>query len=181
MNTVAKQISPDEDSGLTRAREQCMHDSQSEFMESIEGVPVHAADLDMDGVYVSWDAVAQRIFGYAFTEVVGNMHFCCMFADAQDFTHVWHTMGGRDCFSGRMLLRRNGGDTFFAWLTLAKTFDTAGMHIGYRVTVIDANDQRRMLRAYSRYVEKMNRLQKLAGEKTHATGHDDICESLPPR
>jgi PAS domain S-box-containing protein len=181
MNTEASALLIDEDSGLTRERERCMHDSLNEFMESIEDVPVHAADLDMDGVYVSWDAVAQRILGYAFTEVVGNMHFCCMFADAHDFTHVWHTTQERDWFSGRMLLRRSDGTTFFVWLTLAKTFDAASSHTGYRVTAIAADDQRHMLRAYMRHMEKMNRLQKMAEEETRATAHEDICESIPPR
>ncbi len=131
-----------------RSHEETLRHSEERFRLLIEGVQDYAIYmLDKAGVVTSWNSGAQRITGYARTEVVGK-HFSCFYphADIASGTPWEHLALARR--QGRVesegwRLRKNG-ERFWARVVVSALYDSEGRLRGFAKVTQDLTERRHM-------------------------------------
>jgi PAS domain S-box-containing protein len=119
--------------------------------------------LGLHGEIVSWNAGAQRLFGFAADEIVGR-NYACFFPpvereDGAPEAHLEATrIGGRHEVEGQRV--RRGGSVFDAHVLLTPMTRDHGRHRGFSLVIRDITERKRMeddLRRRAEDLEAANR------------------------
>jgi hypothetical protein len=131
-----------------RAHEERLRESEERFRLLVESVRDYAIFMiDPDGIVVSWNRGAERIMGYAATEMIGH-HFSKLFPPEDVAVHApeleLHEALelGRTEYEGWRL--RRDGSKFWANVVLTPLFDTAGEHRGFAKVTRDLTQRRQI-------------------------------------
>jgi len=130
-----------------RDHEESLRQSEERFRLLVEGVSDYAIFmLDVNGVVASWNAGAQRIKGYAASEIIGR-HFSTFYpADARQSGWPDHELQvaaetGRFFDEGWRI--RRDGTRFWAAVTLTALRDSQARLIGFAKLTRDLTGQKR--------------------------------------
>ena len=161
-----------------REAEQSLQRSEQSLQMLVDGLTSHAIImLDPRGAVMSWNAGAQRLFGYAAQEIIGH-HFS-----------VFHTRADRDAglpaseleqaerdgaFQGELLRLRKDGTSFWAQITIQPLRDPSGRLSGYAKITQDIDARRAAEEMLHLTRERLAQAQKMesVGQLTGGVAHD---------
>lgn len=165
-----------------RAEEQ-LRRSEARFRLLVENVEDYAIFmLSPEGLVESWNAGAQRITGYAESEIVGR-HFRTFYPpEVQAARHPEHELelAVRDGHYEEDGWRvRNDGSRFWSSVLITTVYDQDGRHIGFAKITRDTTSRREMLQERERtaaaLAEANAQLQQAAEDQAHflaVTAHE---------
>ncbi|HKU13668.1 MAG TPA: response regulator [Steroidobacteraceae bacterium] len=144
--------------------------SEVQFQELVSGVVDYAIYmLDVEGYIVSWNAGAERIKGYAKSEVIGK-HFSMFYTPEdrdkgvpQRALTIAATLGKYEAESWRV---RKDGNRFWASVVLDAIYNDAGVVVGFAKVTRDLTE-RRMIEEQLRQSQKMEAIGQLTGGVAH--------------
>ncbi|HEY0746914.1 MAG TPA: PAS domain S-box protein [Steroidobacteraceae bacterium] len=131
-----------------RAHEEELRRSEERFRLLVEGVTEYAIFmLDANGNVASWNSGAERIKGYAASEIIGQ-HFSIFYpADARDSQwpdHELQVAAERGSFVDTGWRLRKDGTTFWANVTITALRDSTGCLVGYAKLTRDLTENKRV-------------------------------------
>ncbi len=155
-----------------------LRQSEEQFRLLVQGVTDYAIYLlDPNGIVTNWNAGAQRIKGYAPTEVVGT-HFS-RFYRAEDRSAglpaiALATAAAEGRFESEGWRVRKDGTEFWANVVVDPIRDAAGELIGFAKVTRDVTEKRAARIALERAQEALLQAQKLdaIGQLTGGVAHD---------
>ncbi|HSI02244.1 MAG TPA: response regulator [Reyranella sp.] len=152
--------------------------AEGSFQHLVEGVTDYALFmLDPHGIVTSWNSGAQRIKGYAASEIVGR-HFENFYA-AEDRAagvpgRALETAIRDGKFEAEGLRVRKDGSTFWASVVINPIRDPAGVLMGFAKITRDVTERRVAQQALQRAQEQLAQAQKMEGigQLTGGVAHD---------
>lgn len=156
----------------------CLHERTTEaLMEAVsararleavfQASPVAVFSLNGDGLLVSWNAMAERMFGWSADEVLGgplpSNHDALGYAGK---SLVERTLAGQALSGLETAQFRKDGTSFESAVWTAALRDPAESNSGILVTVADVSDRKR-LEEQLRLSQKMEAIGRLAGGIAH--------------
>jgi len=152
-----------------RKAEEYLRDSEERFRLLVEGVKDYAVFMaDSDGKVMTWNAGAQRVFGYSAAEVEGR-HFSMFYPPNEVAEGIPQQHLGRAVESSietEGLRVRADGKPFWADTTITALRNDRNGFRGFAMIVHDTTDRRR-LESQVRQVQKMEAVGRLAGGVAH--------------
>lgn len=174
---------------LTRRRmhEEELRQSEERFRLLVEGVSDYAIFmLDVDGYVTSWNTGAERITGYARSEIVGS-HFSRFFADEDRGSAPWEELAtakrtGRVETEGWRV--RKNGERFWARVVVTPLRDSEQRLYGFAKITQDLSERR--------HIQSLEQAAKRVAEFIAVLAHElrnplapiasavDVMSRLPP-
>ena len=152
--------------------------AEGRFQSFVEGVNDYAVFmLDPDGIVANWNTGAQRIKGYAASEIVGR-HFENFYTPEDRAADVprraLETARREGKFETEGQRVRKDGSTFYASVVINPIRDPAGDLIGYAKITRDITERREAQEALQRAQEQLAQAQKMEGigQLTGGVAHD---------
>ena len=160
-----------------RAALDALRESERQFRLLIGGVTDYALYmLDLNGVVTSWNAGAQRIKGYAASEILGQ-HFSRFYTERDRASglpaRALYTAAHDGRFEAEGWRVRKDGTMFWANVVIDPIRDEAGELIGFAKITRDITERRAAQRALEEsqerhaYAQKMEALGQLTGGVAH--------------
>ena len=156
----------------------CLHERTSDaLMEALsararleavfQASPLAVFSLNGDGLLISWNAMAERMFGWTAEEVLGGPLPSAAHSSGQDGTSlVDRTLAGHALSGVEATQFRKDGTPFESAIWTAALRDPAERNSGILVTVADVSDRKR-LEEQLRLSQKMEAIGRLAGGIAH--------------
>ena len=149
-----------------RASEELRHANET-LRAVIEASPLAIYTLDPDGAVVSWNAAAERMFGYSEKEVLGKTLPVIPATDKKSFfARLRATSAGRLAAGHEVVLRHKEGTLIDSSIWNSLMRDSAGEVTGIVEAVAD-NTERKRLEEQFRQAQKMEAVGRLAGGVAH--------------
>jgi PAS domain S-box-containing protein len=152
--------------------------SESRFQHLVQGVRDYALFmLDPDGVVTNWNAGAERIKGYAASEIIGQ-HFARFYTDADRAAgtpaRALQTAARDGTFEAEGLRVRKDGSEFWASVVINPIRDERGELLGFAKITRDVTERREATLALQRAQEQLAQAQKMEGigQLTGGVAHD---------
>jgi PAS domain S-box-containing protein len=166
--TVSGQTGPGHPEDTARARLAAIVDSSDDAIVS----------KTLDGVITSWNAAAERLFGYTAAEVVGRNITLIIPDDRLDEERdvLAHIRRGERVHHFETIRRAKDGRLVEISLTVSPMRDTGGRIIGASKIARDISDRRRTERALATTVQRLEVLYRLADAAGRAKDLLGVCE-----
>ncbi|MBP3956165.1 PAS domain S-box protein [Gemmata sp. G18] len=153
-----------------RAAEESLRVSEERFRLVVDGVRDYAVFmLDPVGRVLTWNAGAERIFGYAAPEIVGE-HYSAFYRsedlDAGRAEEELRLAVLRGRFEDEAWQLRKDGTRFWGGVVITVLRDAAGTLRGFTKVVRDLTERRRLEDQF-RQAQKMEAIGRLAGGVAH--------------
>ncbi|HEV3436222.1 MAG TPA: PAS domain S-box protein [Gemmata sp.] len=152
-----------------RNAEEFLRDSEERFRLLVEGVKDHAVFMtDSDGKVMTWNAGAERVFGYSAAEVEGR-HFSIFYPPneaAEGIPQQHLDRAVESSIETEGLRVRADGKPFWADTTITALRNDRNGFRGFAMIVHDTTERRR-LESQVRQVQKMEAVGRLAGGVAH--------------
>ncbi|MGH8253679.1 MAG: PAS domain-containing hybrid sensor histidine kinase/response regulator, partial [Steroidobacteraceae bacterium] len=131
-----------------RAHEEELRLSEERFRLLIEGVAEYAIFmLDPNGNIATWNSGAQRIKGYAASEIIGR-HFSVFYPEEPKASgwpeHELHVAAEKGSFTDIGWRVRKDGTTFWAHVTITALRDDTGKLLGFAKLTRDMTEAKRL-------------------------------------
>ena len=114
---------------------------QNQILDQIHDSVV---STDLNGIVTSWNAGAQRLFGYTSQDAIGQ-HITFLYPpEQQEFfqTKVIEALLAKGCYEVEITMRRRSGQDFYGHLSLSILRDNNGGAIGLFGYAIDITDRK---------------------------------------
>jgi PAS domain S-box-containing protein len=147
-----------------------LYESERRFRLLVEGVVDYAIFmLDPDGFVTNWNSGAERIKGYAASEIIGR-HFSCFYTDEDRANRmpekVLETALRAGRFEAEGWRRRKDGSVFWASVVIDAIHDERGKLAGFAKVTRDLTE-RRAAEERRRQAQKMEAIGQLTGGVAH--------------
>jgi PAS domain S-box-containing protein len=133
-HTGAAMAAPKHDDGVKRMLAAIVHSSDAAIIS-----------VTLDGIVTSWNAGAERIFGYAASEMIGNpIHVIAAPDRPQEITEILNRIGRGERIEHLETERRHkDGRIVWISLTASPIYDESGRIIGASAISLDITDKKR--------------------------------------
>jgi PAS domain S-box-containing protein len=156
------------------------HEVQSLLASIVQSSDDGIYGEDLDGVITSWNAGAQRIYGYSPEEAIGRpVQMLVPPGDADDVAEYLERIkaGDRVDHYETVRMRRNG-ERIDVSLTVSPIEDAAGRIIGASAIARDITQRKRMEENLRYYVEEITKSQENERMRIARELHDDTIQDL---
>ena len=158
--------------------ERALFESEQQFRMLVRGVRDYAIYmLDPDGNITNWNLGAERIKGYAESEVVGQ-HFSAFYTETDrangEPKKALETALSEGKYEREAWRVRKDGSLFWAHVLIDPIFDDSGHHIGFAKITRDATERKKAEDELDKARQALFQSQKLQalGELTGGIAHD---------
>ncbi|MDQ0610870.1 PAS domain S-box-containing protein [Variovorax sp. W1I1] len=166
------------DVGDRKAAEEALRKSEQEFRLLVQGVTDYAIYLlDLNGLITKWNAGAQRIKGYAETDVIGT-HFSRFYTPEEQAIGLPAQALAIASAEGRFEQEgwrvRKDGSQFFAHVIIDRLHDDDGRFFGFAKITRDITERREAAEVLKRTEKALMQAQKMEsiGKLTGGVAHD---------
>ena len=145
------------------------------LIQSIKDCAIYL--LTAEGRVSSWNSGAQRIKGYAASEIIGR-HFSCFYTEEDRAigmpTTALYKAATEGKFEAEGWRLRKDGTRFWASVLIDPVYDGAGKLVGYGKVTRDLSEKRLAQEQLERARESMQQMQKMEaiGQLTGGVAHD---------
>jgi PAS domain S-box-containing protein len=157
---------------------EALRDSERQFRLLVAGVTDYALYmLSPDGIVSSWNSGAQRIKGYAQSEIIGQ-HFSRFYTEAERAAgvpiHALAVARRTGTYQAEGWRVRKDGSLFWANVVIDAIHDETGTLIGFAKITRDVTERREAQLALQRTEEQLMQSQKMEalGQLTGGIAHD---------
>ena len=161
-------------------REQTAVETRLRLAAIIESSHDAIFSKDLDGIVLSWNAAAQRIFGFSEAEVVGRPAAILLPPELEDEEHrlLQRFRAGERIDRYRTTRVTKAGHTVNVSLTFTPLSDAAGTLVGVAEIARDVTEQDRAERAVSSLSSRLIHAQEQERSRIARELHDDIGQRL---
>lgn len=151
MSSVAKNFFDDSDARREESATPSTIDDSEKFRLLVEGVKDYAIFmLDTAGRVTAWNSGAERLFGYATEEIIGQ-HLSCLFPpESRDFAAAELKKARSATYETEGWRLRRDGSRFWAESLTAPLRDRDGHHRGFARTTRDLSEKKQVEAALAR-------------------------------
>jgi PAS domain S-box-containing protein len=161
-------------------REQTAAESRLRLAAIVESSNDAIFSKTLNGVVTSWNAAAQRIFGFTEAEVIGKTTAILVPAERKDEDHrlLQRFRAGERIDRYKTTRVTKAGKTVSLSLTLTPLLDSAGTLVGVAEIACDVTDQDRAQQALSSVSRRLIHAQEQERARIGRELHDDIGQRL---
>jgi PAS domain S-box-containing protein len=161
-------------------REQAALETRLRLAAIVESSNDAIFSIDLDGIILSWNAAAERIFGYTAAEAVGRAaaKFFPLHAKGEEKRLLERLKSGQPIERHETTWKRKSGDKADVALTISPIVDSSGAVIGAAEIVRDITERNRAAAALAGVSGRLIQAQEEERARIARELHDDIGQRL---
>jgi len=152
-------------------------DSQFRYAAIVESSNDAIVSKNVDGIILSWNAAAERLFGYSESEAVGQSIMMLVPPELHEEEHylLRRLRAGERVEHYETVRVTKGGEKVIVSLTLSPVTDSAGKIIGFSKIARDITDQKRAEQGLRESEERFRLVANTAPVLIWMSGVDKLC------